>query len=217
MQTALAAETGFADIWFISLESSGGTLRYTTAPTDVSWDSLTWVGIGGAIEFEAPSETADYAAQSFRLSLAGVDQGVITEVLGSNLRGRDATIWWGQVDLSTGIVVLDPLEAFAGLMNDPWEITEEPPEPGLPGTVRVETSIVSQMARYLQPRPCRTNVESHESMLDRAGLSTTDEFFERVALLVNKPVFWGMKAPAQKGRGGSGGTVSEDTEDSIVL
>ena len=60
MQTALAAETGFGDIWFISLESSGGTLRYTTAPTDVSWDSLTWVGIGGAIEFDAPSETADY-------------------------------------------------------------------------------------------------------------------------------------------------------------
>ena len=211
MQTALAAETGYGDIWFIALESSGGTLRYTTAPTDVSWDSLTWVGIGGAIEFEAPSETADYAAQSFRLSLAGVDQGVITEVLGSNLRGRDATIWWGQVDLSTGIVVLDPLEAFAGLMNDPWEITEEPPEAGSPGTVRVETSIVSQMARYLQPRPLRTNVESHESMLDRAGLSTTDTFFKRVALLVNKPVFWGMKAPApsQKGTAGPGGTIKD--------
>ena len=113
------------------------------------------------------------------------------------------------MDLSTGIVVRDPLEAFAGLRNDPWEITEEPPEPGSPGTVRVETSIVSQMARYLQPRPLRTNVESHESMLDRAGLSTTDTFFKRVALLVNKPVFWGMKAPAQRGRAGPGGTIKD--------
>ena len=215
MQTAVAAEAGYADIWFLELASSGGTLRYTTAPSTVSWNSLTWVGIGGAIVFEPPSESSDYAAQSFRLSLSGVDQGVITEILTSNLRGRDATIWWGQVLLSPGVVVLNPLEIFTGLMNDPWEITEDPPAPGQHGTVRVETGVVSQLARHLYPRATRTNVESHESMLDRAGLTATDEFFERVPGIVNKPVYWGMKAPArsQKGTGkGGGGREDNGTE-----
>ena len=47
MVTAISAKTGYSDIWLIEILGSSNTLRYTTMPNDVSYDSKTWTGIGG--------------------------------------------------------------------------------------------------------------------------------------------------------------------------
>jgi hypothetical protein len=107
--------------------------------------------------------------------------------------------------VSTGAVIADPVEVFTGLLNDRWTITEERGDSG-PGTVRVSTSAVSQLARYLVPRGMRSNVQSHNDMLARAGLAVGDTFFSRVPTLVGKQVLWG-KAVAKTGvQSGSGTT-----------
>ena len=63
MVTAISAKTGYSDIWLIEILGSSNTLRYTTMPKDVSYDSKTWTGIGGLIEIEAPPETTAPADQ----------------------------------------------------------------------------------------------------------------------------------------------------------
>ena len=57
MKTALAAESGYGDVWLLALTSSGGTLRFTSAPEDQLWDGNTWSAIGGDMRFDETGET----------------------------------------------------------------------------------------------------------------------------------------------------------------
>jgi hypothetical protein len=201
METAISAKEGYADVWFIEIAASGVTLRYTTAPTDVIWDSgstsapHTWTGIGGLIEFDPPPETGDPAGQSLGLSLSGVDTGMITEVLDSDLRGRTCRLYWGQILTSTGVVVIDAIEVFGGLMNASWQIDHTPSDQSTRGTVKVSTTIVSEMARYLFRRMLRTNPTSLALMQARGDITPTDAdtFFSTLPALMGQPVYWGRR------------------------
>ena len=203
MATAIAADSGYGDIWFIELESANNagssvtTTRYTTAPADVTWDGSTWVGIGGAIEISPTPESEDFSGQSCQLSLSGVDTTVIDEVLTQNVRGRDCNIYWGQVNTATGAIAEasageGPILAFAGMLNSAWEISVTPSSLSERGTVRISTTVVSRMARYVFARELKTNLTSHQEFLERAELSTTDLFFRYVPDLMGKPLYWGF-------------------------
>ena len=196
MQTAISAKEGYADVWLIEIAASNTTLRYTTAPSDVTWDSVTWTGIGGLIEFDPPAETTDPSGQSLGLTLSGVDTAMITEVLDYELRGRICKLYWGQILTRTGDVVVDPIEAFSGLMNASWEILHTPSDQGTRGTVSVSTTIVSEMARYLFRRMLRTNPTSLRMLQSRASAdifdsSNPDLFFQTLPAIVGKPIYWG--------------------------
>ena len=202
METAISAKEGYADVWFIEIAASNTTLRYTTAPSDVIWDSgstsapHTWTGIGGLIEFDPPPETTDPSGQSLGLTLSGVDTAMVTEVLDHNLRGRTCRLYWGQILTSTGVVVVDAIEVFGGLMNASWEIAHTPSDQGTRGTVKVSTTIVSEMARYLFRRMLRTNTTSLRQLQARGDVfdsSNPDIFFQTLPDLVGKPVYWGRQ------------------------
>lgn len=206
MQTAVAAETGYADVWLLGLTSSGGTTRITTASRDIVWGGNTYTAVGGAMTVEPPSETEDYAAQGLKMTLSGVSQTIIADLLANHMRGRACTAYFGQLNVATGVFVEDPLESFSGLLNDRWEITETRSQEGAPGTVTVSTTAVSEIARYLVRRGVRTNVQSHNDMLARAGLSVGDTFFSRVSGLIGKTVLWGRSVSKVVSGGGGGGT-----------
>ena len=196
METAISAKEGYADVWLIKIVTSNTTLYYTTAPSDVSWDSQTWIGIGGVISFDPPPETADPSGQSLRLSLSGVDTALITQILDYQLRGRNCRLYWGQILTSTGFIVTDPIEAFSGLMNASWEIAHTPSDQGTRGTVSVSTTIVSEMARYLFRRMLRTNTASLRQLQARGDVfdsSNPDIFFQTLPDLVGRPVYWGRQ------------------------
>jgi hypothetical protein len=199
MQTAISAKEGYADVWFIEIktgQSDGtaqSTLLYATAPDDVLWNSLTWTGIGGVIEFEPPPETSDSSGQSLSLKLSGVDTGLINEILDYELRGRTCRLYWGQILISTGVVVVDAIEMFGGLMNASWQIEHTPSDQNTRGTVSVSTTIVSEMARHLFRRMLRTNPTSLALMQARGGITPTnaDTFFSTLPALMGQPVYWG--------------------------
>lgn len=224
MQTAISAKEGYADVWFIKIitgKADGtvqSTLRYCTAPNDVDAMSNIWTGIGGVIEFEPPPETSDPSGQSLRISLSGVDTALIAEILNYELRGRNCTLHWGQITISTGVVVADPVEAFSGLMNASWEISHTPSDESTRGTVTVSTTIVSEMARYLFRRLLRTNVPSLRLLQSRSSRDIFDDtnpdvFFQTLPDLVGKPIYWGRVGaasnPSTRGLHGSFHGVEE--------
>ena len=93
MQTALAAEEGYADVWLLELTSSASTLRFTSASEDQSWNSQTWTAVGGAMQFDDPGEIEDLRGQAYKITLGGVDQTVIQSLLANNYRGRASTLY----------------------------------------------------------------------------------------------------------------------------
>ncbi len=190
MKTALAAEEGYGDVWLLELVSSGGTLRFTSAPEDQLWNSNTWTAIGGHMEFEEVSESGDIRGQRVGLMLGGVDQTIVSVILGSDYRGYGCTLYFGQVLHSTGAVVDDPMAVFTGLLNEPWTVTEQQPDSG-PGTVAIRTTVVGELGVWETDAPCRTNLQSHQDMLDRAGLGVTDTFFKTVPDITGRRIKWG--------------------------
>lgn len=190
MQTAVAADQGYADIWLLVLTSSGGTTRVNSSPQDALWNGNTYTGIGGAMSFVAPTEISDPSAQGFTLNVSGVDQTIVDVIVGDDLRGRACTLYFGQVLLSTGVVTVDPIEIFAGLENELWTIREEVNDPG-PDTVEVSTRIVSELTVAGAGKGVSTNMLSHRAMLDRDGLAVTDTFFQYVPELIGKTIVWG--------------------------
>ncbi len=214
MKTAIAAESGYSDVWLLELVSSGGTLRFTSAPEDQVWNSNTWSAIGGQMHFEEASENEDISAQQVGLTLGGVDQTVIAVLLANFYVGRACIIYFGQIIHSTGLVVDDPLAVFTGLLNEAWTVVEQQPERG-PGTVEIRTTAVGEIGTRAHQAPVRTNVQSHNDMLDRAGISVGDTFFKSVPDISGRRVHWGSgvvesggggtRVPPRDGKHGVGG------------
>ena len=93
------------------------------------------------------------------------------------------------------MVVVDAIEVFSGLMNASWQISHTPSEISTRGTVKVSTTIVSEMARYLFRRMVRTNPTSLALMHERGGIrpSSMDTFFSTLPALMGQPVYWGRR------------------------
>ena len=125
MATAVAAAEGYADVWLLSLTSSGGATLLTTAQQDVLWNGDTYAAVGGALELQSPAETSDSAAQGMQMTLSGVTQTIIADLLNNDMRGQPCTLYFGQVLLSTGVVAVDPIQTFTGILNEQWQITEQ--------------------------------------------------------------------------------------------
>lgn len=183
MAAAVAAETGVR-CYFFEFAFLSGTVRWTSAPHDVVWNSLTWTAIGGALSPDTMPESADLSAGGATLTLPGVDQGIIALILGDQYIGRPAKIWKAAMNPATGAVIADPWLEYSGFMNGGWTITEDRNADGSAGTVTVTTQLTSRLAGLDQRRGIQPNIGSHQS------LYPGDRFFEFVGQIVGASVVW---------------------------
>lgn len=103
MQTAAQLQAGEL-VYLFELAFSGGTLRYTTAGHDLSWNGQTWTAIGGHLSFDGVQEQRDLRGQSVPITLDGVNQAVISALLGGNYIGRLAKIYVGHVAIEDNLL-----------------------------------------------------------------------------------------------------------------
>jgi hypothetical protein len=166
---------------FLDLEFSGGTVRFTTGPHNVTWNSNVYSAAGGAMSFEAVNETPDPSGQRLKIILDGVSLGAITALLAENYIGRLATL--RRVYLSAaGLIIDDPIKLFLGYMNAPWEVTED-----WEGRwCKVTTEVVSPLAVFNQVRGITADLVSHQRHF--AG----DTFFSHIADKPEGDFGWGV-------------------------
>lgn len=196
MLTDIAAQTA-EEIQFIELAFSGLTTRMVTAAKDVDWNGLTWQAVGGILEVEAFSESSEDDSAGLRMTLSGVSQAILAQILGQNFRGRAAKVWYAHIDATTGLVIggnAGPVLMFDGRMNESWDVNETHGDFGA-GDVTIATRLSARINEISKIRGIRTNVTSHQN----CGITgvTTDTFFSLVGSLVGRKVFWGSLAPGQ--------------------
>lgn len=156
-------------IHLLALAFSGGTVRFTTGPNDVTWGGFTWSAAGGAMTFDAVSETPDPSGQRLKLTLDGVQLGAISALLSQNYIGRQATLYRGYLN-SGGTIIVDPFILFLGYMNAPWDVTEDWDN----RWCKVETELVSPLAIFEQVRGITADPTSHRRFF------ATDTFFTHI-------------------------------------
>ena len=194
MLADLGATNAGGGILFIELDFGSGTQYLTNAPVNISWNSQTWVAVGGAIAVAGTQERWE-PGSSARLSLSGVDPSILALVLGVQSRGRLCKIWWAHYDQTAGTILADPVLLFAGLMSDAFDITEShDPNTGA-GTVDIATRISERVSDVGRLRGIRTNVHSHQA----SGIpgAATDTFFAPTTGLLGTRIFWNTEAPSQ--------------------
>lgn len=195
MQTAVAAERGDV-VHLLELDSSTGVLRLSTASQDVAWNGFTWVGSGGVLAIGAVQEVGTADLPGVDLTLSGVDQTIISDLLSSHVRGRSVAIWRAHID-DNGQVVADPLPLFTGYLNEDWTVEEQRDEAGKGlGTVTLTTLAASRGAILQQNRTLACSNDSLNAMLARAGIATGDTFFRTVPGIAYQSLVWGHPWPA---------------------
>lgn len=190
---ALALAQAIADnasrTHLVELQFSAGTVRWTTAPVNLSWNGFTWTAIGGALAIGEITETVDAAGGGVTLTLGGVDPTIIATILTNNPRGRLAEVRLAFVNPTTTAIVADPILQFRGFMNAEFSIEEERPmKHSEIGSVKVSTRLVPRMIQINRTRPLACDELTHQRIVG------FDTFFRPVGSLTGRTVLWGRAA-----------------------
>lgn len=153
----------------------------------------TWQGSGLLLSVGSTDESTDLDTPGFDLTLDGVDQTIISIIMQNDFRGRKAECWRAWINRTTGAVVDTPIMLFDGYQNDPYTVSESMTEE--PDAVSVGTRIVSRLTKLSHVRPIKSQTTSYNEMLERAGLSTGDTFFQNVPAIMDREVYWGRVPP----------------------
>lgn len=183
---ALAALQGQrAEIFhLLSLNFSGGTIRFTTGPHNVNWSGVTWSASGSHMSFEAVNETTDPSGQRLRIILDGVALTAITALLAESYIGRVGKLYRGYLNVG-GDIIVDPFVLFSGYLNALWEVTED-----WDGRwCKVETELVSPLAVFNQVRGIRADLTSHQAYF------SGDTFFSHTVDKPHGDFGWGIFDP----------------------
>lgn len=152
----------------------------TTAFHNITWDSKTWIALGGNLSYDVIREGSDLSGYGITLFLSGVDQTAIALILGKKYIGRDCKVWFAHMG-SDGQIVADPKLVFWGKMNGGFEIRERHDD-RIPGTVDVIGRMTDRFGELTLVRGIQCNVESHQRVF------SGDEFFSHVPSLMTKTV-----------------------------
>lgn len=165
----------------LSLTFSGGTIRFTTGPHNVDWGGFTWSAAGGAMSFEAVSETPDPSGQRLKIILDGVALTAIAALLAQTYIGRTGTLRRGYIN-AAGTIVADPIVLFTGYLNTQWNVSED-----WDGRwCKVETELVSPLAVLNQTRGIRADMISHQAYF------SGDTFFKHIGDKPRGDFGWGF-------------------------
>lgn len=190
-------------------------VRLCSATQDIDYDANgdsvveTYTGAGDFLSWGPAQETTDRRGQGVELVFSGVSTTVMATLLGNYFKGRAVRIWRATGDPAAGTID-EAWLVHRGLQLSDYEIQQNVPEdPSQPITCTISTRSTSRMAMLQRVNTVKTNMRSHNSMLDRAGLATGDTGLFYTKQLPGR-VFWGTEAPdgalSGQNAGGSGGT-----------
>ena len=191
-------------VYLYEFRYSGGDVFINSGSTDILFGGDTYIASLGLVAHDTIIETSDRAAQQLRVQMGGVDQSIISTVLTNNFRGYPVFISLVHFDPDTGVIDTPDL-LFVGRQNGDYVVTEEHSPDDSTQSVVIETRFKSALGSLSNINSVRSNSLSHQEMLRRGGIAATaDKFFERVASIERKQVYWGQPTPAGRWSGGFG-------------
>jgi hypothetical protein len=174
---------------FAQLQMSNETLYLWSGIGPITWNSMTFQGVGTLGKVTGISEAANVEAKGMQISLSGIPSSMIQEALYNVRLFQTVNLWLACFD-SAGAIISDPVVSFAGLM-DKSSIDDD-------GNTSTITINVENVLADLNRPVCRHYTDADQQLdlkttLTRLGLSTStlDTGFSHVNLIQELTVFWG--------------------------
>jgi hypothetical protein len=160
--------------------------RYTNSGQNIYWDEAgggdeEYLGLGNMVSMSVLTESSEISAQTIQLTLSGIPNSTITDIFSNEYIGQPVYLWYGILDPDTYAIEGGedgPVLIFAGSM-DFGNISF-----GTDCTITVNAT--SRLADWERARGGRFN-EAYQ----RRHVDPTDNGFNYVRALQNKPVSWG--------------------------
>ena len=181
--------------------SSTEIYRYNTSYQSIYWDEdgngdKEYLGVGNLASVSVLTESNELAAQTIQLTLSGIPNDSINNVLSDKYIGNPCYLWYATLDPTTYAVEggqTGPILMFAGRMDyGAIEFGE---------TASIIVNVTNRLADWELPRGGRFN-----DGYQRQRVDDTDNAFKYVQGLQNKDINWGAISNVDPGGnpGGSG-------------
>ena len=169
-------------IFLVHMVFDSSELNIWSGVGDLSFDSVTYTGLGDLLSISEIKETSDISATGINVSLSGVKTSLIAVAKDQDYQGRELTVRLGAFNES-GSLIADPVIIFSGFM-DTMTIAEAGAYSSI--TIAVENKLVA----FERAKVRRYTAE------DQKIEYPADKGFEFVTSIVQKEIFWGRPSPA---------------------
>ena len=169
-------------IFLVHMVFDSSELNIWSGVGDLSFDSVTYTGLGDLLSISDIKETSDISATGINVSLSGVKTSLIAIAKDQDYQGRELTVRLGAFNES-GSLIADPVIIFSGFM-DTMTIAEAGAYSSI--TIAVENKLVA----FERAKVRRYTAE------DQKIEYPADKGFEFVTSIVQKEIFWGRPSPA---------------------
>lgn len=161
----------------------GGTVYMTDAYRSISWGGNTYQALGHFLGFDGLAEASELRTTQARVTLSGVDQVWISNLLSKQYLGRTLIVYKGFLDSNEALLV-DPIAILQGPMDAP-AIDDDPDS----GKSLITVAVTSLGADFDSPAGRHTNVAEQQALF--AG-DTGFKFCAQIAGQINGyQAYWG--------------------------
>jgi len=168
-------------IFLVRMVFDSSQLNIWSGVGDISFDSVTYTGLGDLLSISDIKETSDISATGINVSLSGVKTSLIAIAKDQDYQGRELTVRLGAFN-ETGSLIADPVIIFSGFMD-----TMTIAEAGTYSTISI--AVENKLVAFERSKVRRYTAEDQK--IDHP----TDKGFEFVTSIVQKEIFWGRPSP----------------------
>ena len=164
-------------IFLVRMVFDSSQLNIWSGVGDISFDSVTYTGLGDLLSISDIKETSDISATGINVSLSGVKSSLIAIAKDQDYQGRELTVRLGAFNES-GSLIADPVIIFSGFMD-----TMTIAEAGTYSTISI--AVENKIVAFERSKVRRYTAEDQK--IDHP----TDKGFEFVTSIVQKQIIWG--------------------------
>ncbi len=181
LKTALTADR-VLPLLLVELLFDSGSIRLWNGTGNLPALGETWTGTGLNLSISPLEETTEIRATGVNIALSGIPSAVVSIALAEDYQGREASVYVGALDASTGAVVVDPIKGFAG--NIDTMAIEESGE-----TATIVLAVESRLIRLEDASRRRYTAQDQKVEFPQ------DTGFDHVTAIQDVEVVWGAQTP----------------------
>lgn len=172
---ALSAET-VRRVYLVRLVFDSGTVAWNTGLRDITYDGVTYLGLGNITSISATKEESGVKASGLTVGINGIDPVVVALMLTEPYINRPAYIHYTLLNDQDQQITGNPVLLFRGTM-DSIQGTQG-------ASASFQVSLKSRLADWERPRKCRyTDAEQQR-------LHPGDKGFEFVGQMEQAKIIW---------------------------
>ena len=190
-------------VFFVEAEFSTGFLRLWSGVNNIVFNGDVYTGAGQLISIEPAKETTNISATGIRISLNGLDAGIVSAALNAARQNKPVNAFIGFLDAS-GNIIINPYKFFSGLV-DVMLITEQGETSTI--TIQAESRLISlnrAKERRYTDEDQKLGLEGFDFSGESSGSDPADRGFEHVVSIQEWTGQWGGGPTAE--------TIQRETE-----